>query len=107
MFVAANNELIRSVVEDLFSRFISSFDMEHIRHYPDHHATIEKVAQHLGVPPERLLLGAGSDAAIQILLQSAGRSSRRLILQWPNYSGYEAYAALYGVEIRRVLTLAM
>jgi histidinol-phosphate aminotransferase len=106
-FVAANNELIHPVVENLFSRFVSSFELERIRHYPDHHATIEKVAQHLGVAPERLLLGAGSDAAIQILLQSVGRSSRRLILQWPNYSGYETYAALYGVEIQRVLTLAM
>jgi histidinol-phosphate aminotransferase len=105
--VAANNELIHPLVETLFARFCNELDPERVRHYPDHRPVIERLARVLGRPAEQVLLASSADSAIHILLASVGGTCGRLILQWPNYSGYETYAGLYGIEIVRVATIGL
>lgn len=105
--VAANNELIHPVVEALFAEFAADFDPEAVRHYANHGAAIERVAGAFGWPPEQVLLAAGSDAGIELAIASLAGTSGRLILQWPNYGGYELYATLRRVEVMRVCTAGL
>jgi histidinol-phosphate aminotransferase len=105
--VAANNELIHPLVETLFARFCAEFDPERIRHYPEHRPVAERLARALVCAPEQILLAAGSDAAIHVLVAAVAATCGRLVLQWPNYSGYENYAGLYRIAVSRVSTIGL
>jgi histidinol-phosphate/aromatic aminotransferase/cobyric acid decarboxylase-like protein len=99
--VAATNELIHPAVARLFSRFLAQFDPELVRHYANHEHAVGRVARYLGTTPAQVLLTAGSDAAIQMVLTAGTRE------QPPNYRGYEAFARLAGLAVHRVDTFRL
>jgi threonine-phosphate decarboxylase len=59
----------------------------------------EKLAQHLDVPIERLLLGNGANELIHLLL--LWRRPRRVLVPAPSFSEYERAAVLAGAPVER------
>lgn len=73
--------------------------------YPDpHHTALREVlSQRLGVSPEEVLCGAGSDEIIDWLLRAICEPGRDAILTVaPTYGVYATYARIHGVGVEEV-----
>lgn len=74
--------------------------------YPDPHHTALRGAlgSYLGISPEHILCGAGSDEIIDWLLRAVCEPGRDAILTVaPTYGVYATYARIHGVGVREVL----
>jgi histidinol-phosphate aminotransferase len=76
-------------VQEVLSR-ISAGDLTR---YPERETVEAKVAQHLGVKAEQVLLTNGVDEAIHVLFQAFLDSGDELLLPVPTYTMYEVYAS--------------
>jgi histidinol-phosphate aminotransferase len=82
-------------VREVLSR-ISAGDLTR---YPEREVVEAKVAQHLGVKPEQVLLTNGVDEAIHVLFQTFLDSGDELLLPVPTYTMYEVYASATDARI--------
>lgn len=75
---------------------LSTFDRYH--HYPDAQAreTRERLGAYAGVDPERVIVGAGSDELIDLLLLATIDSGDEVIIPVPTFGVYQARAELFG-----------
>lgn len=74
--------------------------------YPDPHHTAlrQALSTYLGISPEEILCGAGSDEIIDWLLRVICEPGRDALLTvTPTYGVYATYARIHGVEVREVL----
>ncbi len=74
--------------------------------YPDpyHQALRQKLAAYLGVSPEEVLCGAGSDEIIDWLIRVTCEPGFDTVLALePSYGVYQTYAQIHGVNVERVL----
>ncbi|WP_017728021.1 histidinol-phosphate transaminase [Halalkalibacterium ligniniphilum] len=72
--------------------------------YPDGYATDLRirVAQHVGVQPNQLIFGNGSDEVIQILCRAYLTPDSNTVTAFPTFSQYKLNATIEGAEIREV-----
>ncbi|MEQ6377273.1 histidinol-phosphate transaminase [Bacillaceae bacterium S4-13-56] len=72
--------------------------------YPDGYATElrNKVASHLGVAPEMLIFGNGSDEIVQILSRAILEKGTNTVMASPTFSQYKHNALIEGAEIKEV-----
>jgi histidinol-phosphate aminotransferase len=61
--------------------------------YPEREPVERRVAEHLGLAPEQVLLTNGVDEAIHVLCQTYLDAGTELLLPVPTYSMYEVYAS--------------
>jgi histidinol-phosphate aminotransferase len=61
--------------------------------YPERAPVERIVAEHLGVPPEQVVLTNGVDEAIHVLFETFLDSGDELLLPVPTYTMYEVYAS--------------
>ncbi|MBF0109950.1 MAG: histidinol-phosphate aminotransferase family protein [Magnetococcales bacterium] len=95
----SSNESDLPETRALFRRYLEQATETNVTRYPNWPGLIRTTARFYDVPHTSLVMDAGSDSAIRMVLGLLGRSIGRLILQTPNYSNYNHYAALAGVAV--------
>lgn len=85
-------------VRDVLSR-ISAGDLTR---YPERESIEAKVARHLQVRPQQLLLTNGVDEAIHVLFQTFLDAGDELLLPVPTYTMYEVYASSTDARVMTV-----
>ncbi|MDZ4481527.1 aminotransferase class I/II-fold pyridoxal phosphate-dependent enzyme [Bacillus cereus] len=81
----------RGIFEKIDINSISSY-----RYFPD---DIKFLSNIFNIPAEKVLLSAGSDDAIKVVIESVVKTTGRLIIPYPNYENYFSYAKLRGIDI--------
>ncbi|WP_353947420.1 aminotransferase class I/II-fold pyridoxal phosphate-dependent enzyme (plasmid) [Streptomyces sp. HUAS MG91] len=85
----SSNELHHPQVESLAREMVDGFDPAVLRAYPVQEPAAAAAGALLGLPAHHLLLSAGSDAVIRLLLTSLrGAFPGGLVLQEPNYEAW-------------------
>jgi histidinol-phosphate aminotransferase len=101
----SSNELIHPALSDILRRAARHFDPAALNRYPDFHMAAARIAEAIGITPDRLLLTPGTDMAIRAIIRQyvdTASSSPRLILQDPNYYAWEQVAAVIPIPLTRV-----
>ncbi len=93
-------ELIHPRITEILTAF--KHDAMQLQFYPYPQETLERIAQHWKIPVTQLIVSAGSDAIISVILDALGTVTGRLILQTPNYFGWHDYAQLRGLRVTTV-----
>jgi histidinol-phosphate/aromatic aminotransferase/cobyric acid decarboxylase-like protein len=94
----ASCELLHPGVAAVFAA-VPALDHTEIQFYPYFSTTLERIAALCGLPAETITLSAGSEAMIAIIIEALGTASGRMILQTPNYFGWQYYATLRGIRV--------
>ncbi len=81
---------------------LESLDADTVRRYPDASALERRIAESRGVAPERVLVTAGGDDAINRLCLAMLEPGRTLLQHTPTFSMIEHSATLAGAEVRSV-----
>ena len=102
----SSNEMGHDITTYWFGRFLEYVDTDVARHYPKANNTLERVANFLGVPREKVLLCAGSDDAIRMILTLVVAPSGRMIFQAPHYDAYAIYSQILHVKTAPVVHTA-
>jgi histidinol-phosphate aminotransferase len=95
----SSNEFVHPRVVELLSEAIGRITPEDLRAYPYQPELTEALAAHYRLDPGGVLLSAGSDSAIKLVIEALFATSGVMILQDPTYAGCELYAAVYGVRV--------
>lgn len=94
-------ELIHPYLEEILTSL--NFDnVKKINIYPNIESAKEIVAQQLHLSPKNLIFSAGSDCMASYIVQALTKITKRIILQYPNYFGWENYATLNDVDIKKI-----
>jgi histidinol-phosphate aminotransferase len=96
------NERLYPFNKNLLELFRKSIQSEHLSGYPELGRTYQKLARHVGVNPEQLLLAAGSDLAIKSIYEACIERDDSIVLPSPCYAMYEVYANMFGAKIKSV-----
>ncbi len=75
---------------------VSSAGPEVVRRYPDASALERVLAESIGVDPERVMVTAGGDDAIERAVRAVLSPGREMVLPVPTFEMFERYAALVG-----------
>jgi len=78
---------------------LRELDFEQLARYPDREPLEAKVASHLGIRPEELLLTNGTDEAIHLVCETFLEPGDEAIIVVPTFSMYEIYAAATGAKV--------
>jgi len=81
---------------------LANADPELLRRYPDVSALDAALAARLGVAPERVLVTAGADEAIDRACRAFLEPGRTILLPDPSFDMFDCSAALAGGELVRV-----
>ncbi|HEV2672145.1 MAG TPA: aminotransferase class I/II-fold pyridoxal phosphate-dependent enzyme [Gemmatimonadales bacterium] len=81
---------------------LADADPELLRRYPDVAALTSLLAARCGVGPERVIVTAGADEAIDRICRAFLAPGRTLLLPEPSFEMLDQYAALAGGELVRV-----
>lgn len=87
------------------NNYAEAWSEDHTFRYPDpHHKALRKaLAAHLGVPPDEILCGNGSDEIIDWLIRAVCEPHQEGILTVePSYGVYETYARIHGAKVQKV-----
>jgi len=84
----------RKLLEDL-----AAADLSKVRDYPDTRPLESEIAERLGVDPERVVVTAGADEALDRVFRAYLAPGRRLVLPVPAFEMMYRFAAVAGGEI--------
>jgi len=84
----------RKLLEDL-----AAADLSKVRDYPDARPLESEIAERLGVDPERVVVTAGADEALDRVFRAYLAPGRRLALPVPAFEMMYRHAAVAGAEI--------
>ena len=87
----------RKLLEDL-----AAVDLSLVRDYPDARPLESEIAESLGLDPERVVVTAGADEALDRVFRAYLAPGRRLLLPVPAFEMMYRFAAVAGGEIRPV-----
>ena len=79
-----------------------ALDPETLRRYPDTSALEAMLAGRVGVPPNRVIVTAGADDAIDRACRAYLARGRTMILPEPTFEMFDQFAALAGGSLKRV-----
>ena len=92
------NENADPAMIDLVGRVIGEIP-DHAHHsYPDSAPLYRKLGAYLGVPPECLLLAAGSDGAIRAVFEAYVEPGDAVVHTKPTFAMYAVYCRMYGAR---------
>lgn len=99
-----SNELLSNDLSYLFQQFLASSRAQNINvnQYPYYEDLRETIAQRYGISAHSVAFSAGSDAAIQYILNYLTTDHGNILLQTPNYSNYYRYASINKLNIIRI-----
>lgn len=101
----SSNEIHNPVVESQLATYLNTVTANQVATYPYLGHLKHSLSQSLALPPQQIILSAGSDLAIHHLLIHLTHKHKRVILQTPTYSSYQDYATLLGIEVTTCSTL--
>lgn len=81
---------------------LAALDPELLRRYPDVSAVESALAARLGVSPERVIVTAGADEALDRIYRACAGPDRPVLLPEPTFDMLERFAALAGAPLVRV-----
>jgi histidinol-phosphate aminotransferase len=81
---------------------LTALDPELLRRYPDATAVETALAARLGVSPERVVVTAGADEALDRICRAYAGPDRSVLLPEPTFDMLERFAALAGAPLVRV-----
>ena len=84
----------RALLEDL-----ATAELSKVRDYPDARPLEAEIAQRLGVDPERIVVTAGADDALDRVFRAYLAPGRRLVLPVPAFEMMYRFAAVVGGEV--------
>jgi histidinol-phosphate aminotransferase len=67
--------------------------------YPEYQAPTERIARHLGVRPEELLLTNGGDDALRVFFDTFAEPQSHILICEPTFPMYRYYAEIAGARI--------
>lgn len=94
----SSNELRHSKLEDFFKKFLTQDKAELFPRYPYFPDYNKSIAEMLKLNEDQLLLSAGSDDAIKIIIEAISYGTKRVVTHYPNYENYLYYAELRGIK---------
>jgi len=97
----SSNEFVYAELSDFVEGWKKAIDPVAVARYPYYPRTELAVASFFGIAGDNVVLCPGADEAIRMLMNAMG-ANQRVILSWPNYESYEAYAQMAGLHIVRV-----
>lgn len=98
----SSNELIHEDIDKFFKEFLHTHNFCEVYRYPYFHFGEQVLADFFGINSEQILLTAGSDDGIKLIVSVLTRLTRLIILQVPNYENYKLYCHLNSVNITQV-----
>lgn len=69
--------------------------------YPDQNPLYRKLADHLGLSDNQLLLTAGGDAAIKAIFETYVSPGEHVAYLWPTYAMIDVYAKMFGAQVSK------
>ncbi len=92
------NERLSPLPDAIIEEIRAATDSALLTHYPSTDRLYDLLATSFGVARERLLLTAGSDAAVKALYQVYAQPGATAVMLDPSYAMYPIYARMYGLE---------
>lgn len=98
------NEFPYSLADQLGTPFSEALKGLAFNRYPDPLASKlrEQVASYLGIRPEMVIFGNGSDELIQILLIALGGARAKAVVPVPSFAMYQILASFLGYQVFKV-----
>jgi len=98
----SSNELKHSELGDFHHVFLSHINANTFSEYPYFPDYTDKIAEFLNLDREKIILTAGSDDAIKIIIEAFSKKTNTLYIQYPNYENYMYYASLRGMKCEKI-----
>lgn len=92
------NERLSPLPDAVVAEIRDAVDSALLTRYPSLDRLYDRLAVSFGVERERLLLTAGSDAAVKALYQVYSRPGGQALMLEPSYAMYPIYARMFGME---------
>jgi len=92
------NENADPAMIEVVGRVIGGIPAHAHHSYPDSAPLYRKLGAYLGVPPERLLLAAGSDGAIRAVFEAYVEPGDAVVHTKPTFAMYAVYCLMYGAR---------
>jgi histidinol-phosphate aminotransferase len=96
------NEDLCGLPEDLVKKCLSRITPDELSAYPQTYLLYDALSRYLSVPREKLLITAGSDAAIKNTFEVFVSPEDGVIIPDPTYAMYEVYANLFNAKLTKV-----
>jgi histidinol-phosphate aminotransferase len=80
-------------------RALAKLTAKQLAMYPEYQAPTQRIARHLGVRPEELLLTNGGDDALRVFFDTFVESGSSILICEPTFPMYRYYAEIYGARI--------
>ncbi len=93
------NENTDPELAKLTARLLSEIDSTAIYSYPECTPLYHKLAGHLGVKADNLLLAAGSDGAIRSVFEAFINPGDVVVHTAPTFAMYAVYSSMYGAKV--------
>ena len=88
--------------EELVEEIRRTLPVETIHQYPAYPPFYRRLADFIGVREDRIVVGAGSEEFIRILM--AGAFGQKVAVLWPTCAMVDVYAESFRVELDRIVT---
>jgi histidinol-phosphate aminotransferase len=98
----SSNELIHPALNDLLAELSQRLTPASFQAYPLFHGVLHDFARFHGCHEDEVLISAGSDDGIKIVIEALAMTTGRMILQAPNYERWKEYAVLRRIEITEI-----
>jgi histidinol-phosphate aminotransferase len=98
----SSNELLHPELGPLLEGPLRLLEPASVAAYPAYAGAIRHLAEHHGIEASCLLVSAGSDDAIRLIIEAFAAPRGSMILQVPNYEGWRRHAELRGVQVHEV-----
>lgn len=98
----SSNELLHERLYTFNKELLSKINIDSISSYRYYPKDISYIANFFNLSTENMLLTAGSDDAIKIIINSMIKTTGRLIIPYPNYENYLSYAKLNQIEVKLI-----
>jgi len=92
------NERNTPFSEALLERIRAKITSERISAYPECWPVYVRMAEHLGLPADHLLLHMGSEQAIKLIFETYIQEGDRVLLHRPGFAMYPVYSHIYKAE---------
>jgi len=80
-------------------RALAKLTTKQLAMYPEYQAPTRRIARHLGVRPEELLLTNGGDDALRVFFDTFVEAGGSILICEPTFPMYRYYAEIYGARI--------
>ena len=80
-------------------RALAKLTTKQLGMYPEYQAPTQRIARHLGVRPEELLLTNGGDDALRVFFDTFVESGSAILICEPTFPMYRYYAEIYAARI--------